>query len=151
MSTPQVTTRDGAPPPQAPPVQGAAARAPIATTMAAPTDDRARRYRRKFTFPATVRDPSRDPVSVVICELKIGEVEAAYEAGGTNKQRVSAELAKLAIFKVDGRVVSLEDLEVAWPKWSPKVRQQCVLAYGRMHNTSDEEDAAFFDSAEDDA
>lgn len=140
-----ISAREGTTP-QAPPVEGAANRAP-AMTSGLPGDDRQRRNRLKFTFPASARDPVRDPTTVVMVELKIGEVEAAYEAGHGNKQRIAQELAKLSIYKVDGRVVALDDLEAAWPAWSAKVRTLCVLAYDRMHNTSDAEDAAFFASA----
>lgn len=112
--------------------------------------DRSRRRRKKFTFPASVRVGDRDPSSVVLVELKVGEIDAAYEVASGNRNRLTQELAKLSVHKVDGRLVSLEDMEAAWPTWSQKVRMQCVVAYNTMHNTSDEEDRAFLASAADD-
>lgn len=128
-------------------VPGAADRAPGLEAVRA-TGDRAKRYRRRYTIPESSRlDPSKDPQTVVLVELKAGEIEAAYEVSG-NKRRVASELAKLSVYKVDGRVVTSEDVEFAWAGWSNKVREHLILGYHRIHNTSDEADDSFFASEE---
>lgn len=148
---PPIRAREGANPQGGGAGAGAADQAPKLDGAAlARGSGRGRRRRKKFTFPETVRVGEKDPKSVVLVELKMGEIDAAYEVAAGNRNKLTQELAKLAVYKVDGRTVELEDMEAAWPIWSQKVRMQCVIAYNSMHNTSDEEDRAFLSSAADD-
>jgi hypothetical protein len=130
--------KEGSAPQGGPPEDGEAA---------PPRDERQRRRRLRFTVPESVRVSKNDPKTIVMAELKLGEIDAAYELGAGNRNRTTQELTKLALYKIDGKVVGVEDVEERWPTFSQKVRMQIATAYNSMHNTSDAEDQAFLGSA----
>jgi hypothetical protein len=138
---------DGVPSPQsyAPSPQAAApdlsAEAIIAARSAQP--------RHQFTIPPNVRGPN-DPSTVVLLELTSGQEETAAKIAGDDSStlRLASEMCKLALYKVDGRLVDHANAEAEfyWARWSTKVRRLIQSAIGKIHNTTKEEDDAFFAS-----
>jgi hypothetical protein len=125
-----------------------------------------------FTIPKSVRDMTpqpdggpRDPHKVTLRELTDEQqMMAAKVAGaGTDRAEFRAKLAgvsaRMSLYSYVADVPpaggvdvikvidhgSSED-EILWRRWSSKVRVLLQQAYGKIHTTSDEEDADFFGS-----
>lgn len=105
------------------------------------------RLKQRFTIPASCRLKDSDPKTIVVHELTSGEVEDSARAI-TSQANLSSELAKRSIREVDGRKVSYDVVEEMWARWSVKITVLVKQAVNKLHATSDEEDAAFFASAE---
>ena len=103
-----------------------------------------------FQVPASARVLADDPVSFGMQELSYGDEEAAYEAAGENPKKAFELQLMRSLVEVNGRRLDKgknED-EIHYRRWSSKCRKLAVIAFNRLHNTSEEEDAAFFASAE---
>jgi hypothetical protein len=104
----------------------------------------------KFTFPDSVRRTLSDPKSIVLRELNEDQMEQAARIGKGDNRRVGIESVKLSLYKVDDKLIDhgADEASAYWDRWSAKIKFQTLDAWGKLHQTSKEEDKAFFDSME---
>lgn len=129
-----------------------------------PTTDDIEKF--SFIFPESVRKKN-DPKVVVIKELSEKELNAAEKIGlakskgdKTKQPRetlyasIKTSLVSVAFdiddegYPADLRPVNHSDNEddVLWKKWSQKVKYQCIVAFKKVNQTSESEDADFLNS-----
>jgi hypothetical protein len=116
-------------------------------SAAGPTpENRARLY--TFKVPQACRIGPSDPEQLTIRELTSDQQIEASRLGQGNQLKAGFELAKAALYAVDGKVVNHGDFEseIYWQRFSSKVRQLASIAFANVHNTSNEEDADFLRS-----
>jgi hypothetical protein len=133
-----------APPPAGSPVDAAPALTPHGPEQQAsevPTE------KFQFTFPDSVRK-ANDPKVVVIRELSEPEMSQAAKIGGDDNRAVGMAAVKASLYSVDGRIVDHGEFEAEayWGKWGQKVKFQLLAGWRRVNQTSESEDAAFFES-----
>ncbi len=106
----------------------------------------------KCVIPKSARVKPEDPKEVVLIELTSGQEELASKLAGNVKDglgiKLAAQLVILSLHSVDGRLVNHGDAEgeFYWGRWSSKVRRLIQMGFAKLHNTTDEEDAAFLAS-----
>jgi len=129
--------------------KGPAASAPSAISYSAGDLPSVPIEKYKFQIPAKVRKEN-DPHTVVIKELTESEIDTASKIGGDNQRKIVQEMVKASIVEVDEHEVNHAEAEADayWSRWSQKVRYQLIAGWRKINQTSEEEDALFFESME---
>lgn len=89
-----------------------------------------------------------DPKSITLRELDDDLLDQARKSGHGDEGRAAKEAIKLAIYKVNGKLVNHGDDEASyfWGRWSSKVRHLVQHAWTKIHATDEDEDTDFLAS-----
>lgn len=101
-----------------------------------------------YKFPESVRQLPTDPKTVTLQLVLLGQQQEAEKAAAAKGTSPVWETLKYSLVAVDDRVLGWDGAakEVFLEGLSPKLRTQIALAFSRLHNPTDKEDADFFGS-----
>jgi hypothetical protein len=103
----------------------------------------------EYAIPESLRQGSEGlPSKVGLRELTSREEIDANKVGGLDFMRTQYEAVKRAICELDGKKVSIADVELDkfWDAAGPRLRALLIKTYNRMSSATEEEDRAFFES-----
>lgn len=100
-----------------------------------------------FPVPEELKVPDHIEKTVGLVKLKPREELRASKRADGDAYTLAYELAKAAMYKVDGKLVNVgegED-EMLWGKMDPMLRQLILTAYNKLHSPDDGVAKSFLD------
>jgi len=101
-----------------------------------------------FDIPATARTKETDPTQITLAELTADDERMARKIGGSDPAKQAEELIKLSLYAINGKFVNQAESEADfyWERFGAKMRHLLLLAFTRVHATTDQEEESFFGS-----